>query len=792
MTRATTFGLLALLLLLVVQGESRAQGADPGSTPTVGTEYYVTFLPSDNGAGARFLGLLVSAQTATRVDVSVPNGDGTETVKGYDVMPEQIVAIPIPASVIPPYMEEVARLGVHVTSRAPIALYAFNDRYQSVGATPVVPVSRWGLSYLPTTLPNAFGSMTGAISIVAAYDSTVVTIVPSTKILFQDAGRERTITLNRGDVFLIKAAEGNPGKADLSGTEIVSWSRPVGVISGHVRTSINADLSVNESNWSSHVMTMLLPDSSWGNLHYTTPMRSGRGDRYRLTAARNGTIVTATHFVPGGNAESAEYQIHRGQIVDVTTINGREITGPVRWQGTDAISVAQLRPSGPYGSPANAPAFVFSAGVNEFAPRTVFVAPTDFAGEPFPATGHALTVLVLGNSGETEASILSSLTLDKRPFAQSVTGATVQRIGGENVFVVNGNVTPGGHTLTAADGHRFLARLVGTGDAIGRDFYAMTLPFWLPQSEIDDQPPFLVNAWRDATQANVFNARISDNRDPEYFSGLWSVRVVNSPGWEMQGTFTPPNPDDEATVRFRATADPSGPLFAELRDRDGNTAVVQVSDGICIRTAGVDRGDIRINVPGNELPWSERVVVSANICGDVARVESATLGVGTANSYVSLGFIGRIAPFSIDAHAADTLVLTVRPGTPEGLYTTSIILRVDGFTFTIPVTITVGPPSSAPSTGPDRPVLSAAVYPNPITSSATIVMGRPLGREASVRVIDPLGRMVMTMRGDDLAGRSSLLWNGLDLDGRPVANGAYLIAIDDDVDHVVRTILIAR
>lgn len=793
MSRTTILTAALLLFLFFAAGDKACtQGADPASTPTVGTEYYVTFLPNDNGARAKFMGLLVSAQTATRVDVSIPNGDGSQAVKSYDVMPEQVVSIPIPASVIPPYMEEAAPLAIHVTARAPIALYAVNDRYQSVGATPVVPVNRWGLSYLPITLPNAFGASTGTLSIIAAYDSTVVTIIPSTRILFQDAGRERTITLNRGDVFLVRAAEGSPGKADLSGTEILSWSRPVGVVSGHVRTPINADLSVIESNWSSHIMTMLLPDSSWGSLHFTTPMRSGRGDRFRLTAARNGTVVTATHYVPGGNAENAEFTIHRGQIVDVTTINGREITGPVRWQGSGPISIAQLRLSGLYGSPSEAPAFVFSAGTNEFSPRTVFVAPTEFAGEPFPSTGHALTVLVLGNSGETEASILSSLTLDKRPFAQATTGATVQRIGGENVFVVRGNVAPGEHSLTAADGHLFLARLVGTGDATGRDFYAMTLPFWLPQAEIDDQPPFVVSAWRDATQANAVNARISDDRGPDYFSGVWSVRVVNSPGWEMQGTFIPPNPDDEATIRFRATADPSGPLFAELRDRDGNTAVAQVSDGICIRTAAVDRADIRINLPSNELPGSERILVTANTCGDTAHVESATLGAGSANTHVSLGFVGRTPPFSIDAHAADTVELTVRPGTPEGLYTTSIILRVDGFTFTIPVTISVGPPSSAPPTGPVRSVLSAAVYPNPVTSSATIVTGRPLGREASIRVVDLLGRMVMSIGGGDLAGRSSFHWNGRDADGRLVASGAYLLTIIDGTEQVTQVIAVTE
>jgi len=789
----TAFIVMIIALLFEGGGMVRAQGIDSGSAPTIGTEYYVTFLYSDDVARGKFMGLLASAQTATIVQVEIPNGDGSSTLKIYDVMPGQITTIPIPASVIPQYVEEVAPLAVHVTSRAPIALYAVNDRYQTVGATPVLPVSRWGLTYLPVTLPNALGAMTGEIAVIAAYDSTVVTVIPSARILFQDAGRERTITLNRGDVFLMKGVEGDPGRSDLSGSEIISWSRPIGLVAGHVRTPINADGSVVESNWSSHVMSMPLPDSSWGNEHYTIPMRTDRGDRYRITAARNGTSVTATHFVAGSAAETARFTINRGQMLDVSTLNGRSISGPVHWQADAPLSVVQLRLSGPYGSPSEAPAFVPSAGTNEFSSRTVFVAPSDFGGEPFPANGHELTVLVLAGNGETEASILNALTLDASPFAQAAKGVTVRRIGGENVFVVSGRVGSGGHVLTAANGRRFLARLVGIGDATGRDFYAMTLPFWLPQAEIDDQPPFMIASWRDATQANVVNARISDNRAPAYFSGLWSVRIVNSPGWEMQGTFTPPNPDDETTVRFRATADPSGPLFAELQDRDGNIAVAQISEGICVRTAAVDRTDIMINAPSNDLPRTERVVVAANLCGDQAHVDGVNLGVGSANPYVALSFIGRSIPFTIDAHASDTVELTVQSGTPQGTYTTSVVLRVDGFTFTIPVTITVGAPSGAPVTGmTSTALLSASIYPNPVTSSAIIVLSRPLGRDATLAVIDPLGRLLFRISGDELAGRSRLVLNGVDGDGDPLASGTYLISIADADGRLVRSLSIVR
>jgi len=788
--------MLALAILLGISPVSvdsvRAQNAEPTGVPVAGTEYFVTFLQNDISARPKFMGLLASAQSATVVQVEVPNGDGSTTLKNYDVAPGQITTIPIPASVIPPYYEEPAPLAIHVTARSPIALFAVNDRYQSVGATPVIPVSHWGLRYLPTTLPNSVGTHTGELSIVAAYDSTVLTIVPSTRILFQDAGRERTITLNRGDVFHVRSAESTPGHGDLSGSEISSWSRPIGLFVGHTRSPIALDGSVDESLWSSHVMTMAVPDSAWGNEYYTLPLTTTRTDRYRLSAANNGTLVTATHFVPGGNAEQQQFRLDRGEIVDIATIAGAGISGPVRWQGDGPISIAQLGTSGPYGSPSGAPAFVPSVGTNAYGDRTVFVAPSEFAGDPFPQLGHALAVIVTGNSGETEASILSSLTLDNRPFAQATQSPSVVRIGGENVFVVRGVVAGGGHTLTAVNGHHFVARLVGTGDAVGRDFYAMTLPYWLPQAEVDAEPPFMVSAWRDAAQANVFNALFSDNRAPDYFSGLWSVRVVNSPGWEMPGSFIPPNPDDEASVRFRATTDPSGPLFAELRDRDGNVAVIQVTEGICVYTATVDRSSVAISVPANELPRSERVVVRANPCGDQAHVEGAILGVGTANAHLTLAFTGGVAPFTLDAFTSDTIELTVKAGTPEGTYSTSVILRVDGFTFSIPVSITVGPPSSAPLTGVRPAGLSMSVIPNPATSNAVVAFDRPLGPNAHLVLADPLGRVLFSASGDALRGRNALTLSTVDMHGGAIRSGTYLLSVTDGAERAVRMLSIVR
>lgn len=785
--------LIAVAGLFLLREESSAQPAEPIAGGAVGTEYYVGFLPNDDAARSKFTGLLVTSQVSTRVDVAVPNESGGMSVKSYDVFPGQITSIPITQSVVPQISEEVSQMAVHVTSRAPVSVVAVNARYQSDGAYPVLPVSFWGRKYLVGTLPNAVGAMSSQMLIVASEDSTWLTVRPSVRTYRQDAGREINVLLNRGQTFLIQANPGNPGIADLSGSEVVSWSRPVGIVAGHMRTSITADGSVPETIWSSHMAAMLTPDSAWGTDYFTSPLRNDREDRYRLIASANNTSVSANYYPPEGGEVHETFLINRGDVLDITAINGRAIRGPVHWKATGPLSLVQLRLSGSYSDQVEAPAMIPAVASEVFSNLSVFAAPGDIGGDPFPVGSFRLSIVVTAPANATAESVLSALILDGRPLNTLQLAPIVLRYGSENAWSVMLPINAGGHLLVGGNGYKFSGTVAGNNGGPARDAYASSIPYWIPQAEIDQIPPFLVNVWRDQAQTNVVNARISDNRAPAYFSGVWSVKVVNSPGWELFGGFTAPNPDDDGTVRFRAVADPSGPLFAEIRDRDGNSAIIRVSNEICLRTATVDENAITITAPSNELPRTRRVVVSANPCGDSANVEGVTLGVGNANPYLLTEFAGASAPFVISSHGADSLDVTVKAGTPEGTWQTTVLLKIDGVTFTIPVVIVVGKASSVPVVaGYDRGDLSAEVFPNPFALSTTLVFDRPLSGASHAVIYNGLGAAVRNFPHDELAGRHSLVWTGTDGDGRELPSGVYMVAVTDGASRLVRQITLVR
>ncbi len=785
--------LIAFAGLLLPLKKSSAQSAEPIAPGVIGTEYYVGFLPNDDAARSKFTGLLVTAQVSTRVDVAIPNESGGMTVKSYDVFPGQITSIPITQSVVPEISEEVSRMAVHVTSRAPVSVVAVNARYQSDGAYPVLPVSFWGRKYLVGSLPNAFGTKSSEMLIIASEDSTWLTVRPSVRTYRQDAGREINVLLNRGQTFLIQANPGNTGVADLSGSEVVSWSRPVGIVSGHTRTSITADGSVPETIWSSHMAMMLMPDSAWGNDYFTSPLGTDREDRYRLIASANNTSVSATYYPAGGGEEHETFALGRGEVLDITSINGRAVRGPVHWKATGPLSLVQLRLSGPYSDQVEAPAMIPVVASDLFSNLSVFVTPGDIGGDPFPVGSYRLSLVVTPPTNATAESILAALILDGRPLNTLQLAPTVVRYGSENAWSVSLQINSGGHVLSAQSGYRFTGTVSGNNGGPARDAYTCSLPYWVPQAEIDQIPPYLVSVWRDQSQTNIVNARISDNRSPAYFSGLWNVTVVNSPGWELFGGFAAPNPDDDGTVRFRAVTDPSGPLFAEIRDRDGNSEIVKVSNEICLRTATLDENTIMIKSPSNELPRSQRVVISANPCGDSANVEAVTFGVGNANPYLTAEFVRQSAPFVISSHGTDSLDVTVKPGTPEGTWLTTILVKIDGVTFTIPVVVEVGKASSVPvSAGHDRGDLSARIFPNPFAQVTTVAFDRSLSAASHAEIYNGLGAAVRFFPHTELSGHQSLVWNGTDTDGRELPSGVYMVTVTDGASRLVRQITLVR
>src|SRR5205085_6440013 len=132
---------------------------------------------------------------------------------------------------------------------------------------------------------------------------------------------------------------------------------------------------------------------------------------------------------------------------------------------------------------------------------------------------------------------------------------------------------------------------------------------------------------------------VSDKSD-QYFSGVDSVQVSSSsPGWRLI-EYTRPLPQSDAPATFRAVADPSGPLYVDLRDRDGNTTTVKLSDQICFKTAAPTAGSLRVEAEQGKPIVSVPLQIQTNVCGDRANILGFDFGSGDAQDKLEGRFDG--------------------------------------------------------------------------------------------------------------------------------------------------------
>ena len=71
-----------------------------------------------------------------------------------------------------------------------------------------------------------------------------------------------------------------------------------------------------------------------------------------------------------------------------------------------------------------------------------------------------------------------------------------------------------------------------------------------------------------------------------------------------------------------------------------------------------------------------------------------------------------------------------------------------------------------------------AIYPNPAVSQATLAFEVAEPSQVTLTVYDVLGRVVATLlSGPQRIGKHTVVWDGTDQAGRPVAGGLYLARI---------------
>lgn len=269
--RATAV-LVVTALLAVLPGGATAFA----SLTSAGTEFWLAF--PTNYSQTPTLSLFLAGETPASGSVTVP---GTGYTTSFTTTPGQVTTVSLPSATQVSTPDGVEARGIHVQATAPVSVYGLNRIRYTTDAYLGLPTQILGSEYVVMSHPGlqSFGS---ELSVVSPSDGTMVTIVPSVSTGTRRAGTPYTVTLQRGEVYQLRAS----GTEDLTGT-IITASRPVAAFSG---TSC-ANVPVGYY-YCDHLVEQLTPPNTWGSNFATMPLatRTG-GDTFRFLAASDGTAV---------------------------------------------------------------------------------------------------------------------------------------------------------------------------------------------------------------------------------------------------------------------------------------------------------------------------------------------------------------------------------------------------------------------------------------------------------------------------------------------------------------------
>lgn len=261
MTRITILA-LSFALAVVSPGTAQDVSDQRGSTVlTEGYRYMVGFpqvwAESTEKPTPQPMQLMISSRTTARVRV-VTAAVITDVVRidnEYVVEPNKPLRIPISTAYMNVASEQRSGLGIQITSDQPISVSTYQAWLGNGEATRHLPVEGWGTEYYSMNFFNdRFGASRSTmryrpsqILIIADHDSTMVSYTPTVnteggiETRSVRKGETKTIRMQRGETYLIKAAIDTPlvkdVASDMSGTRITS-NYPIGVVSGHTKGAI--------------------------------------------------------------------------------------------------------------------------------------------------------------------------------------------------------------------------------------------------------------------------------------------------------------------------------------------------------------------------------------------------------------------------------------------------------------------------------------------------------------------------------------------------------------------------
>ncbi|ROL61695.1 hypothetical protein D9V86_04425 [Bacteroidetes/Chlorobi group bacterium ChocPot_Mid] len=410
--------LLVILFILIIYF-SDLLSQDIGSA-FEGKHFYISFLQNEIPDAERvFLQIIMVSNYPADVIVKIPG----ESDKLYSIPSNYIQKIYINSSLELVENEMIVQKSIEIISTVPILVYTFSSQLNSSSCFTAVPVSQWGYEYVVMSYPNDqytssfdyWGRLDSALMIprksefvvMASENDTRVEITPrSVTQSLRQKDQPHFVTMQKGDCYLVQSYDFPIGMGDLTGS-LVRSDKPVGVISGHVRTAVPQFMDrYFESK--DHIATMLTPTNAWGRQFYSVPfeMHNG-GDLFRIVTMTNNTVVNV-------EMEDTSFSFVIDNAFSFKDLPA--IKKPAKWSSNNPVQIGQfmMRIGGIEDNFDYDPALVILPPAEQFVQKMIFQTVGNEPTNPEQFVGYEIYVIA-NNEALSSLKLNNDLVKDAKP-----------------------------------------------------------------------------------------------------------------------------------------------------------------------------------------------------------------------------------------------------------------------------------------------------------------------------------------------------------------------------------------
>lgn len=404
------------------------------------------------------------------------------------------------------------RKAVRITSQHPISVYVLNSKTTTSDGYLAIPTIAWGSDYIHCSYYDfrEFKPWAGGFIVIAKENGTQLNIdlrgvgeldakTAGGKTI--NTGQIFTVSMDEGDVYMVKGDGTTRGTWDLTGSRVRS-NKPVGLISFHERTTM-PNMLVN-GNGRNHLAEMMPPVQAWGKHYATVEFKRenrngvGKGDVFRVVASQPNTKWSLKYYnkttkaligqAGGTLAKSGDFSDIAQSGSPVSLTHGYSV-----WTADKPIIVAQYSCSQSWdGDPILDPFMINVIPVVQFGSKALFQQPTAAKFQK-----HRLSLIVWADTSDPDyINNLKSLAIDsvgvwRHPQAEVPTLLFNLMPGSDNLHwtSIDLGTNAKAHTITSNGKIRFGGYLYGFGAA---DAYGWPVAAgFRPTTSLDTMAPKL-------------------------------------------------------------------------------------------------------------------------------------------------------------------------------------------------------------------------------------------------------------------------------------------------------------